>query len=194
MRASILTPLLAFATAQVAAQDTVQSPEFSLVLLSTNETINGTILVACHEGAGIEGLCLGAGSASPFQFNYSSAATVDPTIGTEGIITYELEGGNFNVSSPLSLSYNPTSNVAVPLFTPGYESTTVSFLNDQLYIPGYIDDTQVPAAVDGLKNYNRWYSCDTYAGYAYTTLAWLMGDGVPENPTCQKVDVVRVFI
>jgi hypothetical protein len=58
---------------------------------------------------------------------------------------WELQGGNFNLSSPMGLSINPTSNVAVPLFTPGSLQTTIGFDKDnKLFIPGYYDDTIVP--------------------------------------------------
>lgn len=194
MRSAVFAPLLALAATTVTAQYLNQTADFNLVVLSSNETINGTSLGACHEGAAIEGLCLGG--ASPFRLNYSSTFEVDPNIGVEGILAFELQGGNFNLSSPMSLSYYPTSNVAVPLFTPGYDSTTVSFLGDELYIPrlGY-DDTQIPVnAPAESENFNRWYVCQTYAGYLYTTLAWVVGPGTPQNPSCQKVDVVRVFI
>lgn len=38
------------------------------------------------------------------------------------------------------------------------------------------------------------YICDTYYGYRYTTLAWVLGNAPPQNPTCCAVDVVRQFI
>lgn len=38
------------------------------------------------------------------------------------------------------------------------------------------------------------YICTTYAGYLYQTLAWTLGNAPPENPTCQKVDVQRLFV
>ncbi|KAG4418069.1 hypothetical protein IFR04_008806 [Cadophora malorum] len=35
----------------------VQSTPFNLIVLSSNSTLNGTHLYACHEGAAIQGLC-----------------------------------------------------------------------------------------------------------------------------------------
>jgi len=194
MRSSVFAPLLAFAAAGCSAQYLNQTAPFNLVLLSSNGTINGTALGACHEGAAIEGLCLGG--SSPFQLNYTASATITPSIGVTGLLTYWLQGGNFYLSSPMELSYNPTSNVAVPLFTPGEDETEVAFGDDNLLgIPNFgVDDTIAPANTYDPKTYYRWYVCDTYVGYAYTTLAWVMGDTVPENPTCQKVDVLRVYI
>lgn len=43
---------------------------------------------------------------------------------------------------------------------------------------------------------NRWFVCDsvTWGGYRYRTLSWMMGGGMPQNPTCQRVNVTRVFV
>ena len=195
---------LALAGSQVSAQFLNQTAPFSLVLTSDNTTINGSslTLVPCHEGAAIEGLCIGgplSGApsvpASTFTFNFSSEATIDPTIGVVGLLTYELQGGNFNVSSPMELAYNPASNVAVPLLTPSENGQEVAFDSEgKLAIAQYIDDTLAPAA----NPYNpkllyRWSVCTTYEGYTYTTLGWTLGKDAPQNPTCQEVDVVRVY-
>lgn len=200
MRASLFAGLLAFAASHVTAQYTDQSPPFALTLISHNETINGSALIACHEGAAIEGLCYGkivqGATPSTYNFNYSSASTVDPKIGQVGILTYMLRGGNFNFSTPMMFSINPVSNVAVPLFTPGSNTQQVAFdKDDKLAVPGYIDDRAPNApSIYSPQLYYRWYACTTYAGYTYQTLAWTLGDHSPENPTCQKVEVVRVFI
>jgi hypothetical protein len=40
----------------------------------------------------------------------------------------------------------------------------------------------------------RWYVCTTLVtSYTYSTLAWVLGSHSPQNPSCVKVDVVRVF-
>jgi len=201
MRNSFITAsLLAAAATQVTAQYTNQSAPFALVLLSSNDTLNGTTLSPCHEGAAIEGLCLGpsitdTSTTSSYNFNTSSFDTgFNTTIGQTGVLTWLLQGGNFNLSSPFGLNYNPTSNVAMPLFTPSTTSTTtVAFdENDLLNIQSYQDDTTSPISF-GAQAYYRWYICDTYYGYRYTTLAWVVGEGDPQNPTCVDVDVQRVF-
>jgi hypothetical protein len=195
----MIAGVLALATSIVSAQYLNQSAPFSLVLLSDDTTINGSALIACHEGAAIEGLCIGAAvvgaPTTTYTFNYSAAAPVDPAIGVTGLLTYELRGGNFNASSPMELIYNPASNVAVPLLTPSENGQEAAFDNDnKLSIAQYIDDTMA-----GSPNpYNpkllyRWYVCTTYEGYTYQTLAWVLGSGAPQNPTCVKVDVLRVF-
>jgi hypothetical protein len=150
--------------------------------------------------AAIEGLCIGASLSNPtavqtFNLNYSSSFTVDPAIGQVGYLTYELRGGNFNLSSPMQLSYNPFSNVAVPLFMPSESGTEVAFKSDDLMgIPGYLDDTVSPPSANSPTTYYRWYVCETYAGYLYTTAAWVMGTGEPENPSCVKADLKRVYL
>lgn len=199
MRLSTMAGAFALATSTVSAQYLNQSAPFALILISDDDTVNGSALIACHEGAAIEGLCIGAAvvgaPTTTYTFNYSAAETVDPAIGVTGLLTYELRGGNFNVSSPMELVYNPASNVAVPLVTPSENGQEVAF-DDQnmLAIAQYIDDT-----LAGSPNpYNpkllyRWYVCTTYEGYTYQTLAWVLGNGTPQNPTCVKVDVLRVF-
>ncbi|KAI9642584.1 hypothetical protein NHQ30_009389 [Ciborinia camelliae] len=202
MRTSFITAsVLAAAATQATAQYTNQSDPFALVLISSNDTLNGTTLSPCHEGAAIEGLCLGPSftdtnaTFSTYNFNTSSFNTgFNTTIGQTGILTWLLQGANFNLSSPFGLSYSATSNVAMPLFTPGTSLTTaVAFDEDDLLnIQSYLDDTTSPITFK-TQAYYRWYVCDTYWGYHYTTLAWVVGVDDPQNPTCVDVDVKRVF-
>ncbi|KAF2465393.1 uncharacterized protein BDR25DRAFT_239524 [Lindgomyces ingoldianus] len=205
MKFAIPTLALALA-ASTNAQFYNQSAPFHLILLSSNTTINGSTLSACHEGAAIEGLCLSNSisisqpeSIAPgtFTFNYSdSVVTPNVTLGSPGYLTYLLQGSNFNFSEPMGLYVNPTTNVALPLFYPGDNlATVVSFDESNLMnIQGYIDDTKSPAAVGNITAYYRWYSCTTYyTGYTYVMLSWVLGAREPQNPTCIKVNVKRVF-
>jgi hypothetical protein len=206
MKLAIPAITLALA-ASTAAQYDKQSKPFYLVLNSENKTVNGQYLAACHEGAAIEALCLanapspskpGQIAASTFTFNTSdTVVTPNATLGSPGWVTYELRGGNFNVSEPLGLYVEPTTNVALPLFYPGTsEATTLSFdEHDLLNIQGYVHDTLNPPTWGDYVAYYRWYSCTTYyTGYTYVTLTWVLGEGAPQNPTCVKVDVKRVFL
>ncbi|QSZ32456.1 hypothetical protein DSL72_002030 [Monilinia vaccinii-corymbosi] len=202
MRTSFITAaLLAAATTQVTAQYLNQSEPFTLVLLSSDDTLNGVTLSPCHEGAAIEAFCLGARISEPdttfssYNFNTSSFNSgVNTTIGQTGYLTWVLRGGNFNLSSPMGLGYSATSNVAIPLLTPPSASTTpVAFDESNLLnIQGYVDDTTSPTTFR-TQAYYRWYVCKTFWGYAYTTLAWGVGKGDPQNPTCVAVNVKRVF-
>jgi len=186
MRYSILAA--AALAASAAAQFLNQTAPFNLFILSSNSTLNGSSLGACHEGAAEEGICLGG--LSPFQLNYTSAQTSTPIT---GFLTYLLEGGNFNLSSPMQLVFSINSNVAVPLFTPS-GAVPVAFNDEErLVIPSDVDDTTSPPTI-GEEEYERWVVCETYVGYAYTTLAWVFGNGVAQNPTCQSVEVFRVFV
>jgi len=202
MRTSFISTAIALLSAGVSAQYTNQSAPFSLVVLSANTTYNSTVLGACHEGAAIEGLCV-AGAYNPPESSYSTftlnvSATdtsYNTTLGETGYLTWELQGANFNLSEPLTFPYNPTSNVVVPLFYPSADTDAQLLAfdeNDLLNVQGYLDDTTSPATA-GTVAYYRWYICTTNAGYTYTTLVWTLGNAAPENPTCVKVDIKRIF-
>jgi len=199
MKSTFFAGLLAASASVVTAQYYNQSAPFNLIVASRNSTLNGSTLTACHEGAAIEGLCLGAKNPTSNLFSYNFNTTDDgaasnSTIGAPGYLTYLLHGGNFNFSEPLELSYNPITNVAVPLFTPADSGTAVAFdSHNRLNLQGYLDDRTYPLTYDSTGAYYRWYVCDTDVGYTYKTLAWVMGEFRPENPTCVKVDVIRVF-
>ncbi len=199
MRAS--TALLALGASLTSAQYYAnQSAPFYLQLSSSNTTVDGAILASCHEGAAIEGLCLGGGlpadSSSTYYLNYTTQQTPDPVLGYTGLLTWVLHGGNFELSSPLSLQFNPTSNVAAPLFTPSDNGQQVGFDQDgYLYIPGSVDDTVSPPKYTGLTPLYQWNVCYTNFGYFYKTLVWVVGKGAKaQNPTCVDVKVKRVFI
>ncbi|KAF2739621.1 hypothetical protein EJ04DRAFT_508508 [Polyplosphaeria fusca] len=208
MRLSLLS--LAFAlTASTIAQYDNQTAPFHLVLVSEDDTVNGEYLASCHEGAGIEALCL-AGKPSPskpdptpgsvYYFNYStSVETPNATLGTPGYVTWVLHGGNFNESQALGLWYSPATNIAIAMFWPGLEyAWGMAFdTNDMLNIQYYVDDTVTPPKAGDTTGYYNWYACTTYfTGYTYDTLSWVAGDGSqkPQNPSCAKVGVKRVFI
>jgi hypothetical protein len=184
MKAAILAlvgAIASVATAQDAPFYNISSAPFHLVVKSaTNKTLNGRTLFACHEGAAIEGLCLGdkaLSTADVYRFNTSIYNTpTNSSIGDTGLLTWLLPtADNVSYSSALSLSANPTSNVAVPLFYPGdTDAQQVAFDNKGLLnIQGYIDDTVFPFNVTETTAYYRWYICETLVGYQYTTLAWV---------------------
>lgn len=200
-------PILAFAlAASTSAQYLNQSKPFHLVLVSKNNTINGDTLSACHTGAAIESLCLSNSNStskpSPiapavFTFNTSDSVFVpNVTLGVPGIVTYQLPA-NPPIPESLGLSFDPTTNVALPLLWPGDTlATTMAFDSKNLLnIQGYVDDTVSPIVAGNYTAYYSWYSCNTYyAGYQYVTLAWVVGETKPQNPSCVKVDVKRKFI
>ncbi|TVY92323.1 hypothetical protein LAWI1_G002184 [Lachnellula willkommii] len=200
MRGTIIAGTLAFVAGVNAQYYTNQSAPFNLVLTSQNTTLNGSTLGSCHEGAAIEGLCVAgplSSDSNNYTFNYTTASTTEPTgLDVTGLLTYLLVGGNFEESSPLQLDPVVTSNVAVPLFQPSYEGQMVAFDdNNKLVILRSSDDTK-PLPNNDSGAISNWYACTTDYGYLYQTLAWVVGteSAVPQNPTCQKVEVVRVFV
>lgn len=83
-------------------------------------------------------------------------------------MTWVLPSEDFALSEPLGLSFDATSDLALPLFEPGDEGTTLMAFDadDRLNIQGYVDDTVVPATADDTRAYYRWYACQTYySGY-----------------------------
>lgn len=95
----------------------------------------------------------------------------------------------------MTLYNDPSTNVALPLI--GFEEpyTYIGFDKDQnMFIRTYIDDTVTPPK-SKTKTLYRWYMCQTYyIGYTYTTLAWVNGKYPPQNPSCEKVQIKRVFV
>ena len=183
------------------------SKPFSLVLSSDDTKIDGQTVSACHTGAALESLCLsGGGSISspnpvtPTTFNFNTstdAFTPDATLGTPGILTWTLRTTSIDVPSSAYFNYDPSTNLAVPILTPGSEQAQMLAFDDQdrLNVQGSIDWTaNPPNATDGVVGYYRWYACQTYfGGYSYNNLAWGLGAAKPEDPTCVSVSVKRVF-
>ncbi|KAF2112516.1 hypothetical protein BDV96DRAFT_648773 [Lophiotrema nucula] len=200
---TFLATLAATATAQF--DYTKRSAPFNLIVLSsTNDTLNGTLLSACHEGAAIEGFCRGPKlSDTPtygatFYFNTSYETNETVVYDNYGSLDYDLLiSGNQTVPSAMQLVYDPTSNVAVPILYPSGGETYSSVYFDkseELYIQSWKDDTVDPA-VSKEEKVKQWYVCTTYYSYTYVTLAWVVGkNATPQNPTCQKVTVKRVWV
>lgn len=94
----------------------------------------------------------------------------------------------------MQLYYDPSTNVALPLFEPS-EGTAVAFdVHNRLNIQSTLDDTVTPPTDETVAAFYRWYVCESnFEGYTYETLNWVMGKEQPENPSCSKVQVVRVF-
>jgi hypothetical protein len=171
-----------------------QSLPFNLQLQACeNSTLNGKYLTPCHEGAAIEGLCpmtTPLPKNESFYYNYT-----DTSMSNTGYLTWVLpaNGGSLLFSEGMRLSTNPTTNVAVPLFEPDQNGQLIGFNeDDEMFIEG-LDDRVAPLNMTNVVRYQRWAVCTTYVGYRYNTLAWTLGAAEPENPTCHKVKVKRVF-
>jgi hypothetical protein len=171
-------------------------------LIYTN--ILSTALGACHQGAAIEGLCLTGSrrneTSSYNTFYHNVSATDTPNaIDVPGVLGYTLiAGGDLIVPSAMEFSTSPTSNVAVPIFYPGWDRYSMVEFDErgEMYIEAYQDDTVSPPTYypTPLKVKN-WYICVTRWGYTYSTLVWKIGlTCEPQNPSCQKVVVERVWL
>lgn len=206
--AAAFVPLLLVTAAHAQLFYNETSAPFRLFLTSDNTAMNGSTLSACHTGAALESLCVSQGGgisnptplpAAEFNFNTSTDPfTPNTTIGTPGILTWNLETATIDIPSSVYFSYDPTTNAAIPILTPGQERPQLLAFDDQgrLNVQGFIDWTANPPNSTGtVEAYYRWYACQTYySGYSYHTLAWALGAGLPENPTCVKVGVKREFI
>ena len=97
----------------------------------------------------------------------------------------------------MSLSLSATTNIANPTFFPGVTKYDVIAFDDDgfAYISAGLDDTiSPPSYYSPNRKVKNWYICLTRWSYLYETLSWKVGlTGDPQNPSCQKVDVVRVF-
>ncbi|KAL7775230.1 hypothetical protein CFE70_006148 [Pyrenophora teres f. teres 0-1] len=206
MKASSI--LLSLAAAAIAsAQDpfyNITTPPFNLLIASEDHSIN-TTLSACHVGAALESLCLSNGNfgssptplrAAEFQFNTSIySQTAEPPILATGILTWWLRTDvDTKYSSSASFSYDPTTDLALPIIFPGEENAILLSWDAQnkLTIQSYIRGVNGNGSY---KNFYRWYACETYYGsYNYKNLAWGLGADVPENQSCVPVNVTRVFV
>lgn len=186
----------------------ITSAPFHLLITSANGSID-TTSGACHTGAALESLCLSDSNTTSkpdpiqgavFYFNTSIYSQEPaPGLGTPGILTWFLPAGNLGlVPSSVFFSYDPTTDIALPILIPGSDQPqSLAFDEDnRLAVQGYIDYTaNPPNGSAGVKDYYRWFACRTYyAGYQYEILAWGLGPGKPENPSCIAVNVTRAFI
>ena len=165
------------------------------------------LLGACHQGAAIEGLCLTgeniedpASSYTTFYHNVSSsenaAANANDTL---GVLNYILTAvGGLTVPSAMDFYQHPGSNLADLIFSPGWDDyRPVSFETcGSMYIPIYQDDTvSPPAYYEPTRKLKNWYICLTRFSYLYNALVFKIGvTGEPQNPTCELVEVLRVWV
>ena len=101
------------------------------------------------------------------------------------------------IDSSMSFSVDPSTNVALPLFSPGdYNAQFVGFDDkDLMNIAAYVDDTASPPNGNSPRALYNWYVCETfYSSYTYSTLAWALGTGKPQNPSCKEISVKRVYV
>ncbi|KAL8303571.1 hypothetical protein RB600_007160 [Gaeumannomyces tritici] len=183
-----------------------KSEPFNIVVSeSSNSTVVGWILGACHAGAGIEGLCVSNDSPSPpsTTFTHNTTGDSEPIAGPLiWELPTKLNGMPTTLPSSMSLSYVAWSDVAIPMFKPGYSDTPIGFdEDDKMFLVAYGDDgvhepddqTKAIRVDEARKMYN-WYVCWTYIGsYYYHALTWSTSHP-PQNPTCNAANVTRKFL
>ncbi|KAF2660793.1 hypothetical protein K491DRAFT_16300 [Lophiostoma macrostomum CBS 122681] len=210
----LLFALLSFVAHTLAQEFAFRSPRFNLIYLSDDLVLNGTLASTCHEGAAIDGLCGTNASVLPslverqvFTHNTSDEFKGIPNPDFPGALSWTwLLGSNKTVESVMAFQYTPSSNVAPLNFMPKDPGTATAVSFDpcnNMYIQRAIDDTVVPpppASGDQstsrllMKDYH-WYICQDVDRYRYMALSWKVGAfGRPQNPTCKKVLVKRVFL
>ncbi|KLU87402.1 hypothetical protein MAPG_06402 [Magnaporthiopsis poae ATCC 64411] len=183
-----------------------KSGPFNLIVSeSSNSTVVGWLLGACHAGAGTEGLCVYNDGPSPPSSTFSHN-TSDDSEPVSGPLVWELptklNGMPTTLPSSMSLSYTAWSDIAVPLFRPGYSKTPIGFdEEDKMFLVAYGDDgvhdpqDQLKAIrVEEARKMYNWYVCWTYIGsYYYHALTWSTSHP-PQNPTCNAANVTRKFL
>ncbi|KAG6027007.1 hypothetical protein E4U40_001804 [Claviceps sp. LM458 group G5] len=194
MKPSILT----FLFGSLAAAQVMQSRPFKLVIKSSSKELDGRVFSACHVGAAIETICLLTDNTETFRLNSTQDVqnTQAPPGGVVGILTWDMNTEP-PIPSSMSLSVNPGSNVALPLFTPGIMTAQfVGFdLDDSMIIVSFLNDTVMPSTTQMGYKLQNWYLCTiTYSSYTYQTLAWTLGREKPQNPSCVKISVKRKFV
>lgn len=206
MKFQISAALVGLAATAVSAQD-MQSGPFTLHIKGTgsNSTIDG-YAGSCHAGAAIEGLCYSQGEPSgstnsfSYYFNYTGFSQVgEDEVGTlTWNLPYTDENGNpSSVSQAMGLVYQPTSNVAEPLFGFSQNAFLIGFDSEgELFGYNYVDDSkflpgQPPTETVG-KAFYQWAVCWQYfTGYYYQSVGWVQ-TGAPRNPTCEPVEITKV--
>ncbi|KAI1444343.1 hypothetical protein F5Y02DRAFT_390483 [Annulohypoxylon stygium] len=202
----LFTLATAFGLAAAQSNYPNQSAPFNLVLESSNTTLNGQKLAACHSGAAVESLCLDTSVSTPefqtFFFNGSAQAPTTPGFLPSGLITWTFTGGSppFTSNTAMQFFYNAASNLAFPLIWPTADNASpVAITDDGLLAVGANTNDAVvpPKPFDNDIEYltDRWAICVTYwQGYGYTALQYVLGDKEPQNPSCQLVKVKRVYV
>lgn len=192
-----IAALLALAGVASAQYYNNQTDAFYLKVQSDNATLDGQYFASCHSGAAFEQLCL-LGPGTPgqwdhFYFNYTEEFQQGGYL-TWNMPTFGNNGFQQNVSEPLSLSFNPVSNVADLIFAPDFQNYfSISYDDDnKLYITSSPVDWE--ETTPSYTNYYNWQMCITgYGGYHYNALTWLtVGESI--NPTCQPVNVTLEYL
>ncbi|OTB06818.1 hypothetical protein M426DRAFT_318532 [Hypoxylon sp. CI-4A] len=207
MKFQLSSLLFGLAAAVVSAQEEQTGPFYLHITGEDGSSIDG-YAGSCHAGAAIEGLCYGSGDlptgsvSSQYYFNVTGSSTVNGA--PIGVVSWNLpytgsDGNPASVPQSLTLQYQLNSNVAAPMFGLGSYGTSLGFDADgKLFAWAYIDDSTFTPGTNPFPTgegtaYYQWYVCWQYfTSYYYQSVAWATSSPT-HNPTCEPVDITRVF-
>lgn len=139
--------------------------------------------------------------ATTFYHNVSSSLNDAPNaIDISGVLTWVLSAnlGALLVPSSMHLSQSVGTNVAIPIITPGWSKYDLVSFDEcgSMYMSVYQNDTvSPPTYYNPTLKLKNWYVCLTAYAYTYETLVFKIGvQGEPQNPSCKKVEVERVWV
>lgn len=114
------------------------------------------------------------------------------------MLNWILLAGSLTVPSAMKFNQDPGSNIADLIFSPGWNTYTLIAFKDcgSMYLPVNRDDTvSPPGYYNPPLKLQSWYICLTRYSYLYNTLNFKTGlAGEPQNPTCEAVEVTRVWV
>jgi hypothetical protein len=123
------------------------------MLSSSNSSLDGLYLYACHTGAAISTLCVDK-NFSPSVFEY------DGNNPSQGIISRSIRLSNMgSIHGSLKLAYATSSNLATVVLTPGGNGIPAVLEQDFLALPSEIDDSTSPPSYHS-ETLQRWYMCE----------------------------------
>ncbi|KAM7193288.1 hypothetical protein V8F20_008483 [Naviculisporaceae sp. PSN 640] len=204
MKSTALLPgiFAALATAQYFPDAPIQSDPFYLQVQSNDSALNGRFISPYHTGAALQTLALGSTTKSGRDVYFLNQTEYQRDT---GYLTWNLQTGNNgvvdrNFSFALELEFwNTGSNVAPTSIGVTLYWQEVGFDNDKLILPNQWDDSKF---VEGERpnvttpdnqKLSHWHACwSLFNGvYYYQALMWVTS-GVPHNPTCRPVDIIKV--
>jgi hypothetical protein len=208
MKTTILTLVGLLGGALVDAQWTVVSKPFQLILQSTNATLDGTCkyacsiftrltnipsaLSTCHVGAARETLCTTSTrvpKGTTFQHNTSISDSSTSVNDSPGMLWQLLvAAGGIEYPSPMQIIQDGQTELAMLNFFPGQPFTAIRFAEDgAMYVSLNVNGK-------GDQKIESWYVCSTAREHEMETLNWkITMSGAPQNPTCQRVRVQRIY-
>ena len=184
-----------------------RSAPFHLSIRSDNTTYNNTAITTCHQGAALTSLCVGAHpvnltEAAPFALNIVTtpsgilefAAPTPPTTTPNATSTWFPMNFWFDVYTNVVMGFFQPLSAEIPI-----QPTQLMFDAGGLLVmeAPVLDDRLSPnwkPTGNNATAVNRWFVCETWppAAYITTSVVWGLGEAKPQNPSCVKVDVVKV--